>query len=170
MIVSVSTCKLWRDIGSLLPFSVASTMPRIVQMPFANLPGFCCIWALLSLLRWMNCLHCTSVLLTCYLHQNFICMFQVELEKAEHSLTSVPSSEGTSVISMLAMLQKAQIHYALGQVMLVHITFYGPASQFNSGVDSCPLYCICILAHRSTDLSLFLSLRWSVVCAAWWRW
>ncbi len=89
-------------------------------------------------------------------------MFQVELEKAEHSLTSVPSSEGTSVISMLAMLQKAQIHYALGQVMLVYITFYGPASQFNSGVDSC----LFILAHRSTDLALFLSLRWSVVCAA----
>ncbi|XP_016408524.1 separin-like [Sinocyclocheilus rhinocerous] len=41
---------------------------------------------------------------------------QVELEKAEQSLTSVPSSEGTSVISMLATLQKAQIHYALGQV------------------------------------------------------
>ncbi|XP_077054466.1 separin isoform X1 [Siphateles boraxobius] len=41
---------------------------------------------------------------------------QVELQKAEQSLTSVPSSEGTSVISMLAMLQKAQIHYALGQV------------------------------------------------------
>ncbi|KAI2663698.1 Separin [Labeo rohita] len=41
---------------------------------------------------------------------------QVELEKAEQSLSSVPSSEGTSVISMLAMLQKAQIHYALGQV------------------------------------------------------
>ncbi len=73
-------------------------------------------------------------------------MFQVELEKAEHSLTSVPSSEGTSVISMLAMLQKAQIHYALGQVMLVYITIYGPASQFNSGVDSC----LFILAHRST--------------------
>ncbi|XP_016127572.1 separin-like [Sinocyclocheilus grahami] len=41
---------------------------------------------------------------------------QVELKKAEQSLTSVPSSEGTSVISMLAMLQKAQIHYALGQM------------------------------------------------------
>uniref|UniRef100_A0A8C1V4L2 separase n=1 Tax=Cyprinus carpio TaxID=7962 RepID=A0A8C1V4L2_CYPCA len=41
---------------------------------------------------------------------------QVELEKAEQSLTSVPSSEGTSIISMLATLQKAQIHYALGQV------------------------------------------------------
>lgn len=48
-------------------------------------------------------------------------MFQVELEKAEQSLSSVPSSEGTSVISMLAMLQKAQIHYALGQVMVIHI-------------------------------------------------
>ncbi|KAG1942617.1 separin [Pimephales promelas] len=41
---------------------------------------------------------------------------QVELQKAEQSLTSVSSSEGTSVISMLAMLQKAHIHYALGQV------------------------------------------------------
>ncbi|XP_059426784.1 separin [Carassius carassius] len=41
---------------------------------------------------------------------------QVELEKAEQSLTSVPNSEGTSFISMLAMLQKAQIHYAVGQV------------------------------------------------------
>ncbi|XP_067229495.1 separin isoform X1 [Chanodichthys erythropterus] len=41
---------------------------------------------------------------------------QVELQKAEESLTSVLSSEGSSVISMLAMLQKSQIHYALGQL------------------------------------------------------
>ncbi|XP_067316142.1 separin isoform X2 [Pseudorasbora parva] len=40
---------------------------------------------------------------------------QVELQKAEQSLTSVKTSEGL-VISMLAMLQKAQINYALGQV------------------------------------------------------
>ncbi|XP_021329799.2 separin isoform X2 [Danio rerio] len=41
---------------------------------------------------------------------------QVDLEKAEKSLSSVTISEGTSIISMLAMLQKAQLHYALGQV------------------------------------------------------
>ncbi|XP_056316195.1 separin [Danio aesculapii] len=41
---------------------------------------------------------------------------QVELEKAEKSLSSVSISEGTSIISMMAMLQKAQLHYALGQV------------------------------------------------------
>lgn len=63
-------------------------------------------------------------------------MFQVELQKAEQSLTSVPSSEGTSVISMLAMLQKAQIHYALGQVILVHIIVCGPVSHFYPVLDS----------------------------------
>ncbi|XP_056607508.1 separin [Triplophysa dalaica] len=41
---------------------------------------------------------------------------QVELGKAEQSLTSDPSSEGMSVISMTAMLQRAQICYTLGQV------------------------------------------------------
>lgn len=63
-------------------------------------------------------------------------MFQVELQKAEQSLTSVPSSEGTSVISMLALLQKAQIHYALGQVILVHIIVCGLVSQFYPVLDS----------------------------------
>ncbi|XP_055068352.2 LOW QUALITY PROTEIN: separin [Misgurnus anguillicaudatus] len=41
---------------------------------------------------------------------------QEELEKAEQSLTSDSSSEGSSVISMTVMLQKAQICYALGQM------------------------------------------------------
>jgi len=63
-------------------------------------------------------------------------MFQLELQKAEQSLTSVSSSEGTSVISMLAMLQKAHIHYALGQVILNHIFVCGPASQFYPVLDS----------------------------------
>uniref|UniRef100_A0A8C2L5V9 separase n=1 Tax=Cyprinus carpio TaxID=7962 RepID=A0A8C2L5V9_CYPCA len=95
----------------------------------------------------------------------YICTLETNLQEVSSFtvLTSVPSSEGTSVISMLAMLQKAQIHYALGQVMLVHITFCGPVSQFNSGVDSCPLYCICILAHSSTNLS-FSQVERGVCC------
>ncbi|XP_043098773.1 separin isoform X2 [Puntigrus tetrazona] len=57
---------------------------------------------------------CQSARILLYLGSSQLA--QVELEKAEKSLTSVPSSEGTTVISMLAALQKAQIHYALGQV------------------------------------------------------
>ncbi|XP_051996262.1 separin [Xyrauchen texanus] len=41
---------------------------------------------------------------------------KAELEKAEQSLTSDPSSEAMSVISMTAMLQRAQICFTLGQV------------------------------------------------------
>ncbi|XP_051562768.1 separin-like isoform X2 [Myxocyprinus asiaticus] len=41
---------------------------------------------------------------------------QAELEKAEQSWTSDPSSEAMSVISMTAMLQRAQICFALVQV------------------------------------------------------
>uniref|UniRef100_A0A8C2L746 separase n=1 Tax=Cyprinus carpio TaxID=7962 RepID=A0A8C2L746_CYPCA len=68
-----------------------------------------------------------------------------------------------SLLKLITKREKAQIHYALGQVMLVHITFCGPVSQFNSGVDSCPLYCICILAHSSTNLS-FSQVERGVCC------